>query len=233
MRDLHEAVAHANAGRWMDAQMSAERALALQPREPSALNVLGLVAMNTGRPSEAIVSFEKAAAGQPKNPFIQYNLGEAHRRVGTLGGAAAAFARAARLKPDFAEAVAAAGDALRGLGRTGEAEAHYRKALRIAPTSPAALNGYGLLRLARGEPREAVVDELAVGLATGNGRGADRDLRRAPDPRGQLLVGVGEPLELVGLCANQAVSRVHFADSFLGDDAAVQVARSQNYAVEQ
>ena len=63
-------------------------------------------------------------------------------------------------------------------------------------------------RLARGEPREAVVDELAVGLAAGDGRGADRDLRRTPDPRGQLLVGVGEPLELVGLSANQPASRV-------------------------
>ena len=63
-------------------------------------------------------------------------------------------------------------------------------------------------RLTRGQPREAVVDELAVGLAAGDGRGANRDLRRAPDPRGQLLVGVGEPLELVGLCVNQPVSRV-------------------------
>lgn len=163
MQDLHEAVAHANAGRWMDAQIYAERVLALQPREPSALNVLGLVAMNTGRPGEAIASFERAAAGQPKNPFIQYNLGEAHRRAGTLGAAAAAFARAARLKPDFAEAFAASGDALRGLGRTGEAEAHYRKALRIAPASAAALNGYGLLRLGRGDPGGAA-DLFAAGL---------------------------------------------------------------------
>ena len=77
-------------------------------------------------------------------------------------------------------------------------------------------------RLARGEPREAVVHELPVGLAAGDGRGADRDLRRAPDPRGQLLVGVGEPLELVGLCASQPVSRVHFfTNSFLGDVAAM------------
>ena len=79
--------------------------------------------------------------------------------------------------------------------RTGQDAAHERR-------------GPAGERLARGEPREAVVDELAVGLAAGDGRGADRDLRRAPDPRGQLLVGVGEPLELVGLCAYQPVSRV-------------------------
>ena len=199
MRDLHEAVAHASAGRWMDAQMCAERVLALQPREPSALNVLGLVAMNTGRPSEAIVSFERAAAGQPKNPFIQYNLGEAHRRVGTLGGAAAAFARAARLKPDFAEAVAAAGDALRGLGRTGEAEAHYRKALRIAPTSPAALNGYGLLRLARGEPGGAA-DLFTAGV-------------RAASP--------GHPLR-AALLANLGLARLQLGHGLEGLDALAQ-----------
>ena len=77
--------------------------------------------------------------------------------------------------------------------RTGQDAAHERR----GPASE---------RLTRGESREAVVDELTVGLAAGDGRGADRDLRRAPDPRGQLLVGVGEPLELVGLCANRPVS---------------------------
>ena len=80
--------------------------------------------------------------------------------------------------------------------RTGQHAAHERR-------------GTAGERLARGEPREAVVHELALGLAAGDGRGADRDLRRPPDPRGQLLVGVGEPLELVGLCANQPVSRVY------------------------
>ena len=79
--------------------------------------------------------------------------------------------------------------------RTGQDAAHERR-------------GAAGERLTRGEPRKAVVDELAVGLAAGDGRGADRDLRRAPDPRGQLLVGVGEPLELVGLCAYRTVSRV-------------------------
>ena len=79
--------------------------------------------------------------------------------------------------------------------RTGQDAAHERR-------------GPAGERLARGEPREAVVHELTVGLAAGDGRGADRDLRRTPDPRGQLLVGVGEPLELVGLCANRPVSRV-------------------------
>ena len=155
LRDLQQAVAHANAGRWTDARAYADKVLALQPREPSALNVLGTVAMNTGRPQEAVALFGRAAAGQPKNPFIQYNLGEAHRRALALDAAAAAFARAGRLKPDFAEAFAAAGDALRGLDRLREAEAHYQTALRLAPSSVAALNGYGLLRLGGGDPAAA------------------------------------------------------------------------------
>ena len=88
-----------------------------------------------------------------------------------------------------------AGAVVKSNSRTGQDAAHERR--RSAGE-----------RLARGEPREAVVHELAVGLAAGDGRGADRDLRRAPDPRGQLLVGVGEPLELVGLCTYRTVSRV-------------------------
>ncbi|MBP6878363.1 MULTISPECIES: methyltransferase domain-containing protein [Phenylobacterium] len=164
VKDLHQAVAHANAGRWTDARGYAERVLAVQPRDPSAMNVLGTVALNTGRAGEAITWFERAATGQPKNPFIQYNLGEAHRRAQAYEAAAAAFVRAGRLKPDFAEAFAAAGDTLRRLGRSGEAEAHYKKALRIAPALAAALSGYGLLRLGVSDPAGAA-DLFAAGLS--------------------------------------------------------------------
>lgn len=199
MRDLHQAVAHANAGRWRDAEVHAERVLALHARDPSALNVLGTVAMNTGRSAEAIAWFERAAAGQPKNPYIQYNLGEAHRRARALEGAAAAFAHAARLKPDFAEAFAAAGDALRGLGRTREAEGHYHKALRLAPASAAALNGYGLLRLSRGEPG-AAAELFATGL-------------RAAAP--------GHPIR-PALLANLGLARLQLGQGLEGLDALAQ-----------
>lgn len=199
LRDLQQAVAHANAGRWTDAKAHADKVLALQPREPSALNVLGTVAMNTGRPQDAVTWFERAAAGQPKNPFIQYNLGEAHRRARALEAAAAAFARAGRLKPDFAEAFAAAGDVLRGLGRLREAEAHYKTALRLAPASAAASNGYGLLRLNGGDPGGAA-DLFAAGL------------RGAPP---------GHPLR-AALLTNLGLARLQLGSGLEGIDALAQ-----------
>src|SRR3989344_5865858 len=79
LADLQQAVAHANAGRWAEAEQHARKVLAARPLDPSALNVLGTVAMNTGRSDDAIAWFQQAAGGQPKNPFIQFNLGEAHR----------------------------------------------------------------------------------------------------------------------------------------------------------
>ena len=115
----------------------------------------------------------------------------AARRAERDGDLARAAVRGAlrRLRADWPVTYSFCGDrgaVAKGDSRTGQDTAHERR-------------GPAGERLARGEPREAVVDELAVGLAAGDGRGADRDLRRAPDPRGQLLVGVGEPLELVGL----------------------------------
>jgi Tfp pilus assembly protein PilF/SAM-dependent methyltransferase len=149
------AVDHYNAGRWRAAEADARLALAFAPADPSALNVLGGVAMQEGRTAEAIALFQHALAGQPRNPFIQFNLGETHRLAHALAKALPYFERAAALKPDFAEAFAFAAEALRGLGRGAAAEPRYQTALRLAPKLPVALNGYGLLLLRRGEPSRA------------------------------------------------------------------------------
>lgn len=155
MAELQRAVALVNAGQWDQAQLYAERVLAVRPADPSALNVLGTVAMNTGRAEDALTWFERAAAGQPRNPFIQFNLGEAHRRIRAYPRAAKFFQRAAALKPDFAEALAAAGDIYRIMGQGVDAERSYQGALRQSPGLLSALNGYGLLLLQRGDPGAA------------------------------------------------------------------------------
>ena len=152
---LQQAVEHANAGRWAEAELCARQALAAKPSDPSALNVLGTVAMNTGRSDDAIAWFQKAAGGQPKNPFIQFNLGEAHRRLQAYDKAAKFFRQAAALKSDFAEAYASAGEAYRLMGQGTDAERCYRAALQRAPAMLAGLNGLGLLRLQLGDAAAA------------------------------------------------------------------------------
>lgn len=155
LADLQRAVAEVNAGRWAQAGYLAKRVLISRPADPSALNVLGTVAMNTGGASEAVTWFEQAIRAQPKNPFIHFNLGEAHRRTKAYTAAAGCFLRAATLKPDFAEAHRAAGDVFRLSDRDVDAERCYRAALKWQPTSLEALNGYGLLLLQRGQPAQA------------------------------------------------------------------------------
>lgn len=131
MADLQRTVALVNRGQWDQAQVHAEHVLAVRPADPSALNVLGTVAMNLGRAEDAVSWFERAAAGQPRNPFIQFNLGEAHRRIQAYPRAAKFFQRAAALKPDFAEARAAAGDIFRIMGQEADAERSHQAALRL------------------------------------------------------------------------------------------------------
>lgn len=162
LADLQRAVAAVNAGQWAAARDLARRVLMANPTDPSALNVVGTAAMNTGGGEEAVDWFQRALKGQPKNPYIHYNLGEAHRRAKAYAAAAGSFLRAATLKPDFTEAHCAAGDAFRLVDRDADAERCYRAALQQQPRSPAALNGYGLLFLQRGQPAEAAAKFAAA-----------------------------------------------------------------------
>lgn len=148
---LRRAVAAFNAGRWAEAEALAREVVASRPADPSALNVLGGVAMNTSRYREAIPLLEQAARGQPRNPFIAFNLAEALRRSGDAAAALRAFRHTIRLKPDFAEAHAHLGDACRALGRSDEAEAAYRRALALQARSPAALMGLGVMARKAGD----------------------------------------------------------------------------------
>lgn len=162
-RDLQQAIEHANAGRWSQAQTHAQRVLDLYPHDPSALSVLGAVAMNIGQISDAIPLFERAAARQPKNPFIQFNLGEANRKSESFAKALGFFRRAGALKPDFLEAAVCVADMLRLLGRYDEAAPHYQKLLQRAPSMRSAAFGYALLLLQRAEFVRAI-ELLTVAL---------------------------------------------------------------------
>ncbi|MFC5418159.1 tetratricopeptide repeat protein [Bosea eneae] len=148
---VRRAIQALNAGRCDEAEIEALSALAMRPQEPSALNVLGCVALSRNKPNEAIGFFERVRSTQSKEPLLHFNLGEAHRRAGALETALRHFRKAARLRPDFAEAHGQMGEMLRALGHSSEAAHAYRTALALNPNLPHCLNGLGLLLLHCGE----------------------------------------------------------------------------------
>ena len=148
---VRRAIQALNAGRCDEAEIEALSALAMRPQEPSALNVLGCVALSRNKPNEAIGFFERVRSTQSKEPLLHFNLGEAHRRAGALETALRHFRKATRLRPDFAEAHGQMGEMLRALGHSSEAAHAYRTALALNPNLPHCLNGLGLLLLHYGE----------------------------------------------------------------------------------
>lgn len=152
---LQRAAEALNAGRLDEAERFARSVLETRPQDPSALNVLGCVALNRDQPAEAIGYFERVRAIQSKEPLLHFNLGEAHRRGGNLDAALRHFKKAARLRPDFAEAHGQAGEMLRALGDTTGAVQAYQAALTLKPNLPHCLSGFGLLLVQEGEFRQA------------------------------------------------------------------------------
>lgn len=189
LKTLQAAVEHLNARRWDEAKARAQDVCRQRPNDPSALNVLGCVAMERGEIAAAISHLGRAAKFQPTNPFIAFNLGEAHRRAGGWKEAATLYRRAIQLRGRFPQAEALLGDMLRKLDDLPGAEAAYRRALHGDPNHFAAQNGLGLCLQQAGRLGEAVTAFEAALRAT---RGPDAQ------PRASILVNLAGALLQAG-----------------------------------
>src|SRR5437016_8131324 len=76
---LRQALEHHGAGRRDLAAALYRRMLALQPDEPRAVHLLGLIASEEGRYDEAIDAMTRSIALYPNLPAFHNNLGEAYR----------------------------------------------------------------------------------------------------------------------------------------------------------
>ena len=121
------------AGRLDDAKFIYNQILAINPRHPDALHLLGLAALQSGDPASAVEFIRKAAAQQPKNWAFQANLAMALSEQGALDEALAAFQRAARFNPDEPQPQMGIANCHAARGRYAEAEAQLRKVVRRFP----------------------------------------------------------------------------------------------------
>src|SRR3954471_16514527 len=76
---VQQAIGHLNAGRLAEADRKARDILALNPDDPSALKVLGCVALAQRRGNEAMLLLERARTLRPRDGAIHFYLGEANR----------------------------------------------------------------------------------------------------------------------------------------------------------
>ena len=152
---LEAGVACHRAGRLDDALACYEQVLAVQPDQPDAGHLSGLIAFQRGDIDRAVALMSNASAAAPGNPAIHNNLGLAHAAERDHASAAENFRRAIALSPSYAEAHCNLGNMLAELGQAAEAEACYRNALTIAPGFAGACFNLGNVLRDQGRLQEA------------------------------------------------------------------------------
>jgi len=130
---LEAALGHHRAGRLAMAEKTYRRALALDPDDPTANHLVGLIAYQEGRYKEALGLITRATEVAPSYAEAHHNLGNLYLDSKKHPEALECYDRALALNPDYASALANKGDALRGLGRLDDATVALRRAIALDP----------------------------------------------------------------------------------------------------
>lgn len=168
---LAQAVAHHRAGRLDRAAALYRQILAIDPGQPDALHLSGLICHARGDSGEGLRRIGAAIARAPRQAGYRNSEGVVRLEMGDAAGAEAAFRTALALDPGLAEAANNLGNALQRAGRLAEAVAAYDHALSLRPdyAEAHANRGRALHRL--GKTAAAIADlERAIQLRPNYGR---------------------------------------------------------------
>ena len=174
---LSIAVQHHQAGRLQAAEQTYRQILAVEPNQPDALHLLGVIAHQVDKHEVAVEYIERAIALQGSAAPFHNNLGEAYRALRRISEAVACYRRALELKPDLAEAHNNLGDMLRSTGDLQGAENCFRAALRH--NSRFAWAHYNLAELLRGRLSEPDLTVQRRLLEQGSASGEQGELTDA------------------------------------------------------
>jgi predicted TPR repeat methyltransferase len=114
------------------------RAFEIEPDEPNAMNLLGIIARGRGDLEAALTLSARAVAANPESPVFLAARGATLAEAGRLEEAVEMLGRVATMRPGDAVSRRNLGQALCALGRVGEAIPHLREAALLAPHDPAA-----------------------------------------------------------------------------------------------
>src|SRR5437016_5073240 len=137
---LQQAVRSHQAGQLAHAGELYRRILAVNPRHPAALHLLGVIAHQTGQSDTAIDYISQAIRLDGRQAVYHCNLGEAYRAQRRFAAARACYERALELSPDLQAAHHNLGIVLQALGELDLARQAYLEAIRLLPTDAEAHN---------------------------------------------------------------------------------------------
>jgi len=99
---LKAAMAHQSRGEYAQAERLYREVLAMEPGQPIALHLLGVLAHMAGQGEMALELIRAAIQQAPDYVAAHNNLGNVLRDLGDLESAGAAYQRAIALKADYA-----------------------------------------------------------------------------------------------------------------------------------
>ena len=140
---LSQAVEHHQNGRLQIAEQIYQQILQVDPNQPVAYQLLGVIAQQEHRRGEAIACFRRAIELAPDYAEAYGNLGATYTDLGKLDDAVECYHRAIEINPDYHQAHNNLGLALKGQGKFDQAMASFRRALEIKPDYVSALSNLG------------------------------------------------------------------------------------------
>ena len=195
---------------------SAERALALVPAYPEALNSRGNALQALGRVEDAVASYDAALELRGDYAEALWNRGRALEALSRPGDAAASLERALALAPSHRDGWFRLGRLRQRLGDHGAAVACYDRVLAIAPDAASAHVNRGNALLAQGD--------VAAALAS-----YERALEHDPG-FADALANRGNALRLLGRL-DEALAACTAAIGLAPDHAEARVNRSATLIV--
>jgi protein O-GlcNAc transferase len=140
---LAAGVRHHRAGQLSEAEKEYRLVLDLQPDQPDALHLLGVLANQAGRYDVAAQLIGRAVRLNAGDPGYHANLALALQHLGKFEEALVSLDQALALRPDYAEAWLDRGNVCASLGRSKESLAAYQRALDTNPGLAGAWVGRG------------------------------------------------------------------------------------------
>lgn len=153
---LDFAIQHHTEGRLLDAKSVYEKILRVDPKQPIALHLLGVVAHQLGENKVAVDLISKAIEIVPDFAAAYSNFGLALQELGRPEEAIERYQKAVAIDPDFVEAHYNLGNLLKEMGRLDAAVDSYQKAIITNPNYVEAHNNIGTAFRELGRLDEAV-----------------------------------------------------------------------------
>ncbi|MEI8196756.1 MAG: tetratricopeptide repeat protein, partial [Phycisphaerae bacterium] len=153
---LRLALEHHQAGRLAEAEDIYRQVLEVDPRQPDALHLLGVLNGQKGETDSAIALIRQAIEGNPTQAHYHANLAKFLAPKGEKAAALQAYRQALVLNPEFVEAHNDLGNLLRAEGQLVQAAAEYRAALALRPQFAEAHCNLGVVLRELGQLDDAI-----------------------------------------------------------------------------